>query len=580
MVILDRLFYFGLGALGAFSFAPFSFFPVFGVIFSYLLAEVYLGHVVLKDVFKFFLGFYVANLYWVVYPLTFNLSAHFWVIPLAIVLIPGFLALCMLPAFWGLKSFKNLCTKILLFPILYTATMVILGFLFPWVLPAYIWNSHEIFMQTLSIYGVYGLSFVTMLMISLVAGAIVLRGGNRYGDRDGDRGRYGDRRDENSDFCSFICIMLAASIFLGMCIFGMSRLAENPSKYTDIKVRMVQLNVTDEEKKANRMGVLRKLIKLSYSNQENANNGGENWSENEAIEGENHEDSVKNKVEHRVVDLIIWPEAAIPYLYNEQLSRLHDIISVPLKNQNHPNSHSFSRPYLISGAIREDLKENVYNSAIFVDSSGRNFNNYDKMHLVPFGEYVPFRFLIPEKIKSIASDISDFSVGDPQFNNAPIILDIGRRRSQTASTRLRIGIVICYEAVFSRDCLKYELKNRQNQKCGRDGWQISSDENNCSADFDSGSAIDVLINLTNDGWFGFTTQPFQHLQIVRSRAVEMGVPVIRVANIGISAVFDPMGRELACIPLGTEGAAEFMIPKKLENGTKFKKLFLKLLSLF
>lgn len=479
-------FYFFLGASGFLSFAPFCLFSVFLGVFSYFFGKIYQNRVPFRDIFAFFMGFYISNLYWIAYPLTFDFAAHFWLIPLAIIFIPGCLSLPMLLPFLALKCINKLYLKILLLPFLCTVVIVAIGLVFPWVLPAYIWNSHELFMQTLSIYGSYGLSFVTILITSLIGGAIVLR-------------------RENQDISAFIYISAAVSIFLGMCIFGIFRLANNPSKYSDIRVCMVQPNITDEAKKENRREALQKLINMSYQ------------SEN--------------------VDLIIWPEASIPYLYNEHLIGLHQMISAPLKNR--PNS------YLIAGAVREDSQENIYNSAVLIDCFGRNIRNYDKMHLVPFGEYIPLRPLIPEAFKSITSDIGDFSVGDLKINNNPLELQLGIGEGEEVAKQLRAGFVICYEAVFARDCLKYEDKT------------------------------DVLINLTNDGWFGLTTQPFQHLQIVRSRAVEMGLPIVRVANIGMSAVFDPIGRMITHISLGKTTSVNFLIPKKLEKQTLFMRLFLK-----
>lgn len=518
--LVSNLSYFLEGALvGGLSFAPFCLFPIFLVVFSCFLAEVYENCTSFGDIFRFFIGFYVSNLYWIVYPLTLDLAAHYWLIPFAIVIIPGCLSLFMFPVFWTLKCIKSIGGKILLFPILYTAMLAVQGSIFPWVLPAYIWNSHEVFMQTLSVYGVYGLSFVTMLMVSLLAAAIFFRRDQR----------------KRSVANSLLLAAASASIFFGICIFGIVRLATNPTKYTDIKVHMVQLNATDAEKKANKMRTLQRLIGLSY------------------VEGSRDGSGSSDLDQQNQVDLIIWPEATIPYLYNEQLIGLHQMISRPL------GSHS----YLIAGAVREGFGGNIYNSAVFVDSSGANRRNYDKMHLVPFGEYIPCRFLIPETLESIASEVGDFSRGSPDINDELIEL------WGDSEARIRIGVIICYEGVFQKDCLKYDVKKvikERNKLAERESGEKGRGRE---------SAIDVLINLTNDGWFGFTSQPFQHLQIVRARAIELGIPMIRVANIGISAVFDPMGREITRIPLGSAGTADFRIPQKLKNETLFKKLFLK-----
>jgi apolipoprotein N-acyltransferase len=135
--------------------------------------------------------------------------------------------------------------------------------------------------------------------------------------------------------------------------------------------------------------------------------------------------------------------------------------------------------------------------------------------LVPFGEYVPFREYLP--FQSIASDIGDFDRGE----KAPVIELDG----------VKIVFAICYEIAFP------------NFRKGRDA--------------------DIIVNATNDGWFGFTTEPFQHLQIARARAIETGLPLIRATNYGISAVFDPCGRELARVPINEAGIIEINIPKKI-----------------
>jgi apolipoprotein N-acyltransferase len=209
------------------------------------------------------------------------------------------------------------------------------------------------------------------------------------------------------------------------------------------------------------------------------------------------------------LDLIIWPEAAVPYLYHERFSDLHGFLKSPLKIGEH----------LITGAVRRDMVTGlIHNSAVVVNHLGENVYNYDKRRLVAFGEYIPLREYIPfQSLRSIAGAIGDFDVG-----NLPQEIEVGG---------LRILMAICYEAAFPNEM--------------------------------DGKTANLIVNLTNDGWFGPTSEPFQHLQIVRARAVETGLPLIRATNYGISAVFDVCGREVGRIPFGKSGFLECRIPKDM-----------------
>jgi apolipoprotein N-acyltransferase len=265
-----------------------------------------------------------------------------------------------------------------------------------------------------------------------------------------------------------------------MIAFGAWRLAINGTKFTGHTVRIVQCNLSQKEKqnKALSLQNLKKHASLSKSDAK--------------------------------IDLIIWPEAAIPYLYHKQLSELHDFLRIPLK----PGAH------LLTGAVRQELETSkIYNSVVVINHLGQNVTNSDKIHLVPFGEYVPFRKVLP--FQSIANDIGDFDVG-----LAPGLIEL---------SGLKIVPAICYEAIFPLEFLP------------KDG---------------DGDA-DVVVNVTNDAWFGFTSEPFQHLQIVRARAVELGIPVIRATNYGISAMFDPCGREIGRVPINQAGILDSHVPCKL-----------------
>lgn len=466
----DNLKYFLIGASGALGFAPFNLYPVFIIIYAWFLSNAYKSAASIRLSFFFFFGFYVANLYWLAFPLTIDFAKHFALIPIAITLIPGYLAAQTLVSVILIKYFCGVFVKSIVFPIVLTAILYLQGqgsFGFPWTLPAYIWNAHEVFMQTLSIYGAYGLTFVTISISSFIGAAVVYY-----------------RQNDIRSCAKYLCA--SALLFFGMCIFGIARLANNPTEYSDVRARVVQPNIRQNELEKRK--ILDKLLKLSGNNSD--------------------------------IDLLIWPEASVPYLYSENMHGLNRLLSEPLVKQS---------SCLIAGAVRKDAAtSDIYNSAIFIDHFGRNIYNYDKVHLVPFGEYIPFRSILP--FESVASDIGDFCIG----NNRCSVIQINN---------LKITLAICYEAVFSLT-------------------QTLFDE----------MQTDLIINLTNDGWFGFTTQPFQHLQIVRARAVETGIPLIRATNIGVSAVFDPLGREIKHIPFGSTGYMDFNVPKRLSKRTLFSKL--------
>ncbi len=157
-----------------------------------------------------------------------------------------------------------------------------------------------------------------------------------------------------------------------------------------------------------------------------------------------------------------------------------------------------------------------------IDHDGSILSVYDKIHLVPFGEYLPFQDLL-EKL------------GLMQLTKLPGGFIPGeRRRTMSVPQAPRMLPFICYEIIFPGEALPRGEP--------RPGW---------------------MINLTNDGWFGVSTGPYQHLQQARVRAIEQGLPLVRAANTGISAVVDPLGRIIKSLPLGTEGVMDAPLPRRI-----------------
>jgi apolipoprotein N-acyltransferase len=178
---------------------------------------------------------------------------------------------------------------------------------------------------------------------------------------------------------------------------------------------------------------------------------------------------------------------------------------------------------LITGAIRPLEKGSrvtgAYNSVYVIDGDGSIGGIYDKVHLVPFGEYLPFERLM-EKIGlvSLTKQVGGFSSGD-------------RHRAMQVKGAPKMLPLICYEAIFPGEAMPAGE---------RPGW---------------------ILNVTNDGWFGISSGPYQHMQQARVLAIEEGLPLVRAANTGISAVVDPMGRVIKSLPLGSEGILDSSLPQ-------------------
>jgi apolipoprotein N-acyltransferase len=214
-------------------------------------------------------------------------------------------------------------------------------------------------------------------------------------------------------------------------------------------------------------------------------------------------------------DIIVWPEAATSYWLAQDKNARQYIA------QHMPQGST-----LISGIVRIDAT-GPYNSLMAMDNQGTVIGLYDKSHLVPFGEYIPLRALadkiLPGKIQKITHGIQDTVPGP-----GPSTLQVGNLPTFLPQ--------ICYEIIFPLWLQKWN----------------------------AGLKFDWVVVVTNDAWYGDTAGPYQHLNIARIRAIEYGVPVVRVANTGISAMIDPYGRILQSMPLNTQGRFDMTLPKPLK----------------
>jgi apolipoprotein N-acyltransferase len=422
---------------------------------------------------SFGFGFFVAGLYWIGAALFVDIAGFWWLLPFVVLGLPAFLAiftaLALLTAhevcrrLWLVGSPRILVLAVAWAMAEWLRGHVLTGF--PWNLVGYAWAGAFpgalAVLQLTSVIGIYGLSLLTVTAAALPA---------RLGDVR--RGRV---------WAPLAAVMLVAVPGAG----GAWRLA-HASRETvpGVTLRLVQPSIPETLKNdpAARAQNFRLLLSLSAAPGADA-----------------------------VTD-VIWSEAAAPPLLERFAEERRAIAAVIPKGG-----------LLLTGEERAEPLEgwpprHVWNSLVVLDTKGDIIAAYDKAHLVPFGEYVPFRDILP--IEAIAPSIGDFSVGP-----GPRTLDLPGLPP--------VGLLICYEVIFPGAVVDPEA---------RPAW---------------------LLNITNDAWYGVTSGPFQHLAIARVRAVEEGLPLVRDANNGISAVIDPYGRVLRRLDLDTVGVLDSTLPRPI-----------------
>jgi apolipoprotein N-acyltransferase len=217
--------------------------------------------------------------------------------------------------------------------------------------------------------------------------------------------------------------------------------------------------------------------------------------------------AVRLTAEGTVPDLVVWPETSVPYLLNflqDDLSLLSDAArGAPM----------------VFGIQRFDDDRNFYNSLVLMEAGAEITAIYDKHHLVPFGEYIPGARLLGD-IGMAGFVGRGFTPG-----TGPALVDIPGIGSAIP--------LICYEGIFAEEIVADPSDRR------------------------------LLLLITNDAWFGKAAGPLQHLAQARLRAIEQGLPMVRVANTGVSAMIDPYGRITTSLPLGVDGALDAPLPPAL-----------------
>ena len=473
---------FAAGALSALAMAPLNAWPILFLTFPtlvWLIDGAGAGHwrgigVAAATGWWFGFGYFLAGLYWVGFAFLVDAPTFGWLLPFAVIGLPAGLA--VFTAF-GVAVSRLLWTRgpmrILALSVALTAAEWLRGHLlsgFPWNAFGYALTSPLILAQSASLIGVWGLTFVAVAVFATPA---------TLAD---DRSEYSGR---------WLPFALAIVILVGMGTFGALRLARTPTRLVDgVRLRIMQPNLPQDARfnYAAKQLVMDRYIDIS---------------KRPSTEG-------AGPATH-----LIWPESAFPFFLAREPDALAQIVQLL-----HGDAVS------ITGAVR--LAEpvttpdvGVYNSIYVIGSDGSLDSFYDKTHLVPFGEYLPFqRFLESLGLQQLTKQRGGFLAGDR------------RRLIAVPGAPLALPL-ICYEIIFPGAVVP---------KGPRPGW---------------------IVNVTNDGWFGVSSGPYQHFQQARVRAIEEGLPLVRAANTGISAVVDPLGRIVASLPLGTDGVIDAPLPQPI-----------------
>ena len=455
-----------LGMIAATALPPWFFTPgIFSfAILGFLLGKSTKSIEVARMSWLFSFGFHLVGIHWISNAFLINSGQFSVFIPFVFVGLPAILALfpaAIMAIFPFIRRSSSI--DIITIAVLWSISDFARGKLFtgfPWNLMSYTVSFSENLSQIASFVGAYGLNLLVIFVA--MAPSILLKT------------QFYKRKS------SFLIIFFCCFIPLAAGFGGMLRLQNGDEGLnTDIRIRIVQANIPQSEKwdpelKFQNISKYLRLSNLPFNLPPSKNS---------------------------VIKIIVWPETAIPAFLeeDEKLRRLiMDSIAGP--------------SILVTGApaIATQNPAGLHNSFFVLSQAGDILSRYDKVKLVPFGEYVPFKKWLP--FSRLVESLADFQVGTgSKFVDIPLIG--------------KISPLICYEAIFPGDIVGGEDEDRPK----------------------------LIINLTNDAWFGNGAGPKQHLEIAKMRAIEEGIPLIRSANTGISGFYDAYGRSLGEISLNQTG---------------------------
>ena len=440
---------------------------------------------------SFYLGtlaglvYYLCTIYWVYHSM--YVYGH---LPLYVSILILFLLCLYLAVYVGLFSMifsylsdnsrvpSGLLAPVIWVTLEYIRTYALTGY--PWAVLGYTQYKFLPMIQIADITGVYGISFLIVAVNGAVFDLTALRAGTQN-----IMPRVSGR--------PLIIVNVVLAMVIGMSlIYGVNKL-DNGGSNRKVKISIVQGNIPQDKK----------------------------WDYKFQREVIDTYKKMTMKISSDNPDLVIWPETAVPFIFNKDVLLTREITS-------------FQKDLginLLFGAITAKDNSRLANSAILLSHDQNAFSIYDKMHLVPYGEYVPLRRFLPfiDKLTTVSGDFAtgkDFVVMETPY--------------------AKIGNLICYEIIFPGQVRQFANRG-----------------------------ADLLVTITNDAWFGPTSAPYQHFSIAVFRAIENRVPVARAANTGISGFIDSSGRIVnkSGIFVGATLTEDVLVGSKKSFYTKYGDVF-------
>ena len=495
---LNYFYVFSLGAISSYSLPPYNYFIINFITFSLFFIFLFNKKKQIlknKSFFKygwcFGFGYFLFSLYWIVISLTFDQSFKF-LIPIAIILLPAFLAI-----FYGLITYllsifysKNIVSSFFIFSILFGTIEFIRGSIltgFPWNLISFSFSNSIYFIQILSIIGTYSFNLICVTLFTLPALFIL-------------------RKSRTEIVVCFFFILVS----IGFLVFGYIK--NNNFNYlksvkNSYKIKAISSNISLDRfySKQDELKIINELIELSSP----------------------------TKMQPTI---FLWPEGIIPDSYLRDMNGYKNLF---LNNFGEDD-------LIIMGLNSIEKKSNknlIFNSMAIFNNKLDILAKYNKVNLVPFGEFMPFEKIFKViGLKTITNSYQSFSRGKTR-----IPLNVKNDKID-----LNLLPLICYEIIYS--------------------GKLSEDNN-----------FNYIINISEDGWFGDSIGPKQHFAHSIFRSIESGKYIIRSANNGISAIINPMGIIEQQVEFGSIGHVELSESKLIES-TSFilygNKVFLILILIY
>ena len=417
-------------------------------------------------------GYFYTNLYCISNSLTFDQNYKL-LIPITIFLIPSFLAI-----FYGLVSFifltyklKKILSSLLFFSLIFGIIEFIRGSIltgFPWNLIAYSFSNQIEFISIISIIGTYGFNLFCILLFTCPAIFIL--------------------KDQNKDTGMNIIIFLLVILFFVYGSFYQKRYNSLANETLNYKLRIIGSNIALGRfyQNVDSISIIEELIGISKPN-------------------------LNDKT------IFVWPEGILPDISQKNLNEYKWLFNEKF-SENHLLIIGMNTRFTINNS------ENYFNTLSLYDNDLNLLSSYNKINLVPFGEFLPFEtFLKNIGLRSLTNNYQSFSSG-----NKREIIEINKQNFS-----LKILPLICYEIIYSGKLF-------------------------------SKSNFDLIINISEDGWFGKSIGPKQHFTHSIFRALESGKYVVRSSNNGKAAIVNPLGIVEQSVKFGRSGFIDLTSTKKIQ----------------